>query len=74
MFLTTKPMGGAGRLALKHPAEQLDLVWLFAARCQGALPRAAALKLMLDKLFVYLYAGRHAVYHTAHGLAMAFAE
>ena len=66
--------GRTGRTALKHAAEQLNLVGLFARRGDAALARSSASQLVADELHIDTYARRHPVYHSSYGLTVAFAE
>ena len=67
-----KAYGTARRLAFKHAAQQLHAVGFVATCGYGALSGTAAVQLALYEVEVYVYACRHAVYHSTHCRAVAF--
>jgi hypothetical protein len=72
--IDNKSDGASRRLAFKDTTEELHLVSFIPPGCDVALSGAAAIKLMLDKLHVNVYAGRHSINDTADGLSMTLAE
>jgi hypothetical protein len=72
--IDNKSDGASRRLAFKDTTEELHLVSFIPPGCDVALSGSAAIKLMLDKLHVDVYACRHSINDTADGLSMTLAE
>lgn len=66
--------GATSRFALKHTAQNLDLVGFVATSGNSALPRSATVQFALDERQVDVDAGRHAVDNATNGFAVALAK
>ena len=66
--------GRACAFAFEHTAKQLHLVGLITTRGELALTRPTPIKLRLDKVYIYIDARRHTIYHASDGWPMAFAK
>jgi hypothetical protein len=69
-----KADGHSRGLTVEHSAQQPHLIGLVARCGHLALSRSAACHLPLNKFHIDVDAGRHAVYHPAHGLTMTLAK
>ena len=72
-------MGGAEdgtsrRLSLEHATQNFYLVGLVTACRYPALSGTASVEFALNKLFVNIYSGRHAVNDTANSRTMTLAK
>jgi hypothetical protein len=72
--IDNKSDGTSRRLAFKDTTEEFHLVSFIPPSGDVALSGAAAIKLMLDKIHVNVYACRHSINDTADGLSMTLAE